>query len=447
MDQESAPRSAIGINPAPTSIVSRAGPTKLGINLTTWNDRAWRLFTPAHSIREAVEGHFRSGPEELRYAAYISVWLRWFILTATIIELVYRPRFTVETYIPYIAMAALALTLNGAFHYRLLTKRPVGWRWFLATSVLDATIISGAIAAGGGFAASFFPLYYPALVMGAFLMASLALCLTWTTIVAASYVGLSLGVGSGVDYAAADEKDLFMRVVVMYAVVIAVNLVTGFERIGRRQAVDRERALQRERIDLSQTIHDTSAQSAYIIGLGIDNAIGLAGDSNAELSRTLAATSELSKSAMWELRRPIDMGGIYEGQPLAHVLNAHARTFTTITSVPAELVQSGTEPALEAQMKAGVLSIAHNALTNAHRHARASSVRIELEFRSEELRLSVIDDGVGLPEDYRERGHGFRNMQAEIERLGGASTVESGGPGEGTNVTCRIPYAPNRRGD
>ena len=348
---------------------------------------------------------------------------------------------------PYIAMAALALTLNGAFHYRLLTNRPVGWRWFLATSVLDATIISGAIAAGGGFAASFFPLYYPALVMGAFLMASLALCLTWTTIVAASYVGLSLGVGSGVDYAAADEKDLFMRVVVMYAVVIAVNLVTGFERIGRRQAVDRERALQRERIDLSQTIHDTSAQSAYIIGLGIDNAIGLAGDSNAELSRTLAATSELSKSAMWELRRPIDMGGIYEGQPLAHVLNAHARTFTTITSVTAELVQSGTEPALEAQMKAGVLSIAHNALTNAHRHARASSVRIELEFRSEELRLSVIDDGVGLPEDYRERGHGFRNMQAEIERLGGASTVESGGPGEGTNVTCRIPYAPNRRGD
>ena len=389
----------------------------------------------------------RSDPEELRYAAYISVWCRWFLCIAAAIELAYRPHFLLDTYVPYIIIEMLLVLFNAALHHRLLTKRPVRWRWFFAASTLDVTIITGAIAVGGGFEAFFFPLYYPALVMGALILSSLALCLTWTTIVAALYVAVSLGMGSGIDYAARDEKDLFLRVAVMYAVVVGVNLVTGFERIGRREAVVRERALQRERSDLSQRIHDTSAQSAYMIGLGIDNAISLAGDSNEELNQTLAATSELSKSAMWELREPIDMGVIYEGQTLSHVLNAHARTFATITSVPAELVQSGVEPALEPEVKASVLSIAHNALTNAHRHARASAVRIELEFRSHELRLSVIDDGVGLPEDYRVRGHGFRNMQAEVERLGGASVVQSGGPGEGTNVTCHIPYAPNRRGD
>ena len=50
---------------------------------------------------------------------------------------------------------------------------------------------------------------------------------------------------------------------------VVVNLISR---------VERERALDRERMELSQTIHDTAAQSAYMIGLGIDTAKALAGD-------------------------------------------------------------------------------------------------------------------------------------------------------------------------
>ncbi len=442
MTSKAPPASSMGMGSASASAMSRIGLWRPSGVLGSVNERVRVLSTPTRSIRVAIKGLFRSGPEDLRHAALISAWSRWFVLAATIIELVYRPRFSVDTYAPYIIMHVLIVSLNAAFHYRLLTGRPVGWRWLFATCALDFAIISGAIVTGGGFEVFFYLLYYPALAMVALLFASVVLCLTWTTIVAATYVGLSLGVGSGIAYGAADEKDLFLRVVVMYVVVVGVSLVTRFERIGRREALERERALQQDRIELSQTIHDTSAQFAYMIGLGIDNARSLAGDSNQELSRTLAATSELSKSVMWELRQPIDIGALYEGQTLSRVLNAHARTFSTITSVPAELVQSGIEVALTPDVKASVLSIAHNALTNAYRHALASEVRIELEFRNRDLRLSVIDDGVGLPDDYRDRGHGHKNMQAEVERLGGASTVKSSGRGQGTNVTCRIPYAP-----
>ena len=83
-----------------------------------------------------------------------------------------------------------------------------------------------------------------------------------------------------------------------------------------------------------------------MIGLGIDAATELAGDSNEELRETLAATSELSRSAMWDLRRPIDMGHIFEGRGLGRVLQSHTATFTRVTSVPAEMEQSGTEPPL-----------------------------------------------------------------------------------------------------
>ena len=58
----------------------------------------------------------------------------------------------------------------------------------------------------------------------------------------------------------------------------------------------------------SQTVHDTTAQSAYIIGLGIDTAKAQAGDGNPELTATVEETSRLSRSTIWDLRHPISMG-------------------------------------------------------------------------------------------------------------------------------------------
>ena len=130
-----------------------------------------------------------------------------------------------------------------------------------------------------------------------------------------------------IDIEAGDEKALLARIAVMYAVVAAVNLASRFERIRWRQAVEREQALQRERVELSQAIHDTAAQSAYMIGLGIDSAKALAGDENQELTATLEATSQLSRSIIWELRHPINVGGIYEGRELSRALRSHATSF------------------------------------------------------------------------------------------------------------------------
>ena len=122
------------------------------------------------------------------------------------------------------------------------------------------------------------------------------------------------------------------------------------------------------------------------------------------------------------------------------MLTAHAATFTTITSVPAELVQAGTEPSLSPATRGGLYSIAHNALTNALRHARASKVTIALDFQDRGLRMSLSDDGIGLPDDYADRGHGFKNMHADAERIGGRLEVQSGGSGGGTTVTCVVEY-------
>ncbi len=382
----------------------------------------------------------RPDPEELRYPATIWIWGRWTIWLVCFVELVYRPMFAYFTHIPYVSFLALLAMCNGYVHYRLKFKNNVTWQWLLGLSAVDMVLITSTVAIGGGFQFFAFLIYYPALAMFAVVFTSLWFSFIWVTVVATAYTLVSLTVGSGINLESVDEKVLFGRVIVMYAVVGAVTLVSRFERIRRTEAVQREQELQRERIELSQAIHDTTAQSAYMIGLGIESAIEIADKSNQELIASLEATRSLSQSAMWELRHPIDVGLIFEGRELAHVLRSHAGTFTTITSVPAEVVQNGVEPSLSTFVKRLVFSIAHNAMTNAFRHSRAGKVTIMLEFGASDLRLSVSDDGVGLPQDYSDRGHGFRNMRSDTERMGGKLEVESGGPGMGTTVRCIIPY-------
>ena len=67
---------------------------------------------------------------------------------------------------------------------------------------------------------------------------------------------------------------------------------------------------------------------------------------------------------------------------------------------------------------------------------------IGLDFGRDELRLSVSDDGVGLPGDYEERGHGFANMRACAERLGGQLVVEPRGAGRGRERHLRDSTGP-----
>ena len=367
----------------------------------------------------------RPGQDDLRYNLRISVWIRWFVLTAWLLQFNYRPNFADPAYGPTMLLAISVLVVNAYVHHRIRSERTVSRRWPLALSVMDAAMITAGIAiSSSGFQNTFFVLYYPALAMFAVVFTSFRLSFAWATMVAATYAALGLATEPGVDFDIKEEKVLFTRIVVMYAVVGAVNLVSRFERIRRREALERERELQRERIELSQTIHDTIAQSAYMIGLGVETAVELANtrgdDARDELTAKLKSIHALSKSTMWELRHPIDGGPIFEGRELGKVLSSHASTFTTITSIPTAVEMAGTEPLLPIVTRGLLFSIAHNALTNAFRHSRADRVTIGLSFEDEMVLLSVSDDGVGLPDDYEDRGHGFRNMRRDAERMGGS---------------------------
>ena len=380
--------------------------------------------------------------DDLRYSLRIAVWVRWFVAIAWLVQHNYRPDFDSGVYVPNMLLVLSLLAFNGYVHYRIHTNRALTWHWAAALSAMDVSAVTAGLAISGGFNNGFFVLYYPAIATFAVVFASFRLSFAWVSMVAVLYAALSLVVDPTVDFDAKMEKVLFIRIVTMFAVVAAVNLIMRLERTRRAEAVERERQLQQERIELSQTIHDTIAQSAYMIGLGLETAIELASSRNDEdrdeLLAKLSATHALSKSTMWELRHPIDIGPIFEGRELSRVLRSHASTFTTITSIRTDLDQSGREPEISTVSKRLLFSIAHNAMTNAYRHSHADRVRISLSFEAHRLRMSVVDDGVGLPTDYEERGHGFARMKADTERMGGTLETSAGAEGRGTVVSCTI---------
>lgn len=103
----------------------------------------------------------------------------------------------------------------------------------------------------------------------------------------------------------------------------------------------------------------------------------------------------------------------------------------------------GTVDRLPPEIETAIFRAVQEALTNALKHARARTVSVLLERRTDGLRLIVEDDGDGFdpeaaPPDARPR-LGLSGMRERLQMVGGALEVESA-PGHGTTLFVTVPY-------
>ena len=381
-----------------------------------------------------------TSPDELYFGAQVSIIIRWLLLVLCVVESNYRVNYGGTAQILNTLYSLMFMAANGYVFYLIRTRGKVNPYWMLGLSALDLIAVVLCMMRTGGHAADYTFILYPNVAMFAVIFISTRMTLAWVTMVALVYLMLRLNMGDGLNFEEHDERTVAVRIFALYAVAAVVNMIMRFERTRRQRAIEHE--IQRERVELSQRIHDTAAQTAYMVGLGIDSAIDLLDDGSEPVRNRLEATSRLARSAMWDLRQPIEIGGIFEGAEIAEALASHSAIFTSITGVPVNMSVSGREPPLSMKTRGILFSIAHNALTNVFRHAQADGVTIELVFNENGLRMSISDDGVGLPEDYERRGHGFGNMRSDAERIGGTIEVRSDQRESGTRVVCLVPYGP-----
>ena len=187
-------------------------------------------------------------------------------------------------------------------------------------------------------------------------------------------------------------------------------------------------------------MHDTTAQPAYMIGPGMGTAIEPADESDGELFDKPKATCSPSRSTMREPRHPIDVGLIFPRRELSQSPESPAETLGLTTPVPAESVGVGAEPPLSPLTRSRPFSVAHSAMTDAHRRASATKVFIRPDLGEGRLRMAVADDGIGLPPDFGAPGHGLGSTREDAERMGGVHQVRPGLSGRATAVTSTTGY-------
>ena len=107
------------------------------------------------------------------------------------------------------------------------------------------------------------------------------------------------------------------------------------------------------------------------------------------------------------------------------------------------LAHEGAVGALGEAIDTTVYRVTQEALSNATRHAKATSVRVRLVATAKELVLEVEDDGCGFDPSMPTRGLGLLGATERAAMLGGELQL-SATPGAGTRVRMRLPMAQGR---
>ncbi len=137
--------------------------------------------------------------------------------------------------------------------------------------------------------------------------------------------------------------------------------------------------------------------------------------------------------------RPVILHQMGLAEALRHLVSswrARHREFACDIVVPAENPKG--VPALSQEISLTSYRIVQECLTNVVRHSKAKGVRVAMEFCSgASLRLSIEDDGVGLPREFK-FGFGFLGMSERVRKLGGSLKI-GGGARAGTRIEALIP--------
>jgi signal transduction histidine kinase len=169
----------------------------------------------------------------------------------------------------------------------------------------------------------------------------------------------------------------------------------------------------RERI--ARDLHDTVIQRLFAVGMQLQ-AVALSG--GPELSERLRASVEDVDSTIRDIRATIFELQTQGGETLRGDLHALAREYVPILGYTPTVRTSGPlDTVVPDVLREQLLPVLREALSNVARHAHATRVEVEVVVDAHTVRLTVLDDGIGLTGQVTESG--LRNARDRARLLGG----------------------------
>ena len=226
------------------------------------------------------------------------------------------------------------------------------------------------------------------------------------------------------------------------------------ERVRQRTLALTEEMAERERLE--REILDVGERERRRIGRDLHDSLGqlltgtaLAGQVLREklAARSIPEAAEASRiTALFEeaieqtrsLSRGLDPAEI-EGGGLEQGLRELAATTSALSGTRCAYHSEQPVDVRDSVTATQLYRIAQEAITNAIKHGHAGNIELSLEAGAERVRLTVHDDGSGIPDPPR-RGHGMglRIMAHRATVMGGTFAVERPAVG-GTLLVCEVP--------
>ncbi len=212
------------------------------------------------------------------------------------------------------------------------------------------------------------------------------------------------------------------RMVALIAPVLALALHEG--QLSER-LVEAEEA---ERARLARDLHDGPLQKSILLGGGV--------------ARAPIDPHELARELTLELRelcsrlRPAILDDLGLAPALEWLLEQAAKRFGVRPSFALHGVDELERFPIGAEL--ALFRITQEAINNAVKHGRATSLDVSLTRGGGALCLTVEDNGVGFAHATSPRGLGIAGMHGRARQLGGSVDIRSV-PGVGTSVAVRVP--------
>ncbi|WP_329456929.1 GAF domain-containing protein [Streptomyces sp. NBC_01497] len=214
---------------------------------------------------------------------------------------------------------------------------------------------------------------------------------------------------------------------------------------------DRERlAVLEDRDRIARDLHDVVIQRLFATGMMLEGgrARGVAAEVRTGIGRAideLDVTIQEIRTAIFALQQaPTEEPSGLRTRVLREIKMAAV----PLGFVPGSRFVGAVDSAVGELTEKNLIAALREALSNAFRHAHASRIDVVVDATAtlpdgtDAVRLSVADDGVGVPEGGRRSG--LRNLSRRAEALGGSSRVEGGigAAGGGTTVVWQAPLDP-----
>jgi len=220
----------------------------------------------------------------------------------------------------------------------------------------------------------------------------------------------------------------------------------------RQLAQENLRIQELERKHLARELHDELGQ--YLNAIKLD-AVSILDNRNSDSTFSLNAADAIIRAvdhihgAVTDMIGRLRPAGLDELGLIAAIEHCveHWRERLPITRF--HLSVSGDWEHLGETLNLTVFRLIQEGLTNVYKHAQAERVSVALERipiglgGNDELRLTLIDDGCGMPADHRTSRFGLSGMRERVAMMGGTFSLDSA-PGRGLRLEASFP-APGER--